>query len=901
MLEYVAAASELAASRRAQYSACCGTACSPCLATCSRRCPRGLLWAGCALRRSGAALRHMKQAHLYLEYVALRSRFVWRRGLRRHQEFRVKSATETAGSRSAAQSLNASPELLEALSDIHAGRLYASSRETDSFLFDSHGQLQQRLRGFDFALYLSNRTERVVSDLVELPWQVWLCMLFLCSTALVVIQLVSRHAPLVLVGVGFAFPLLLALLLSRLRWMHEQLLNPTLLHRAQVKAVQVVLQTVRFSAADEGVSLTSTSASGSIAEVEGYIAMRLEQLRTRGRRSRSFLGRSFSMSGSALGMQVFQNRVGRGLMTHERNKPAYLRKQGTGGPGRHTNISAHLHFKHRQRAAAVKLDKQLALFPFGARGPAMMMTALRISVFGTAVYLGVYAIIMSSTTVELYGDWSIAVFAAACLPVVCSALLAAKVLPLFVVCTSVEHLKSPREVEHVLRATKVRQALRALRLLLAFLYQAQATQSVLKSETGNGTLSALQLPSAEKYLHGTLSVRSRGSSRAGELSKPLLGGGAASARQRDRSQVALIGQASLMGDSDSSDSDGSHDSLHTASNSQSHGGLLHVRTDAQLEAAFELRSSRVAQLQADQIAEGIRRRAQPLKRAVSAPFTLKSTDNVRAITGKLDTALLKALADPATSDNEVLLAASQHAPPASTAATSVNDGHEHTIVVGGASVNANQASRDDFAPRRRRRPLVHLRARVELSRHGADFHVPRHIGIAATQARERQDVYEAFGLLDLSANGSLGSADIRRCLAALGVHWGPKPEHAEAVRIALKYINVKYGKPSSCSAELDFLSFYAWARQVESNTACKTTLAELLMRELADGAQDSGHHVRDVQGSQLSATSFRRVLHALNLALSLDDVRVLFRDANPSGRPDVLSFKGLQSLLEKHL
>jgi len=904
MAEYVAAAADLAAARRAQYASCCGATLAPCLALCSRSCPRSVGCSVFSLKRSAAALRHMGQAHRYLEYVALRSRFVWRRGLRHTQEFRIKSAAQAAQERAGVQSLNASPELVEALSDIRAGRLYSTSREKESFLFDSHGQLQQRLRGFDFALYLSNRTERVVSDLVELPWQVWLCMLLLCSAALVTIQLVSAHSPLVLVGVGFAFPLLLAVLLSRLAWMQQQLLNPTLLHRSQLKAVQSINHTLDggrdVTAVAPELSFKSTDARGSIAELERYITARLEQPQGRSLDPTATQSSAVRQS-TTMGLQVQSHRVSRGFMTHESNKPAYLR---AGDAGHHTKISAHLHFKFRQQAAMTKLNKQLSLFPCGSRGPSTMMTALRISVFGTAVYLGVFAIIMSTTTVELYGNYSVFVFIGACLPVICSALLASQVLPLFVVCTSVEYLKSPREVEHVVRATKVRQALRALRLLLAFLYQAQATQSILKQRgsAASASLEAMSIPSADKYRPDLVARRSRASSRTADLKKPLL-----SLSRAGDSRVAFQGRnskrgvtSSMLDASDSSDSDSGSDEIAPLA---PHERLMQVHTEAQLEAAFELRSSRVAQVQADQIAESIRRRAAPVRRAVSAAFTLKSTDNVRAVTGKINTKLVMALTDPSCLPEQL----QQYVPVqamqgGNTTALPPAHGGSHVILgMEKSSVNSPVSALNDFTPRRRRRPLVHLRALVELRRHGAEFEVPRHIGVAATQARERQDVYEAFGLLDLSGNGSLGAEDVRRCLAAVGVHWGPKPEHAEATDIVLRYINVRYGGASSCSPQLNFQTFYAWAKEVENNTACKTTLAELLMRELADGAQDASVHLRDVKQEQLSATSFRRVLHALNLALSLDDVRVLFRDANPSGRPDVLSFQGLQSLLEKHL
>jgi hypothetical protein len=95
--------------------------------------------------------------------------------------------------------------------------------------------------------------------------------------------------------------------------------------------------------------------------------------------------------------------------------------------------------------------------------------------------------------------------------------------------------------------------------------------------------------------------------------------------------------------------------------------------------------------------------------------------------------------------------------------------------------------------------------------------------------------------------------------------------------------------------------FLGWAKRVESNTSCMQLLAELMMRELADGAHDSTLSRAEVAARGLSATSFRQVLHAMNLSLTLDDIRMLFREANPSGRPDILSFQGLLSLLDKHL
>ena len=619
---------------------------------------------------------------------------------------------------------------------------------------------------------------------------------------------------------------------------------------------------------------------------------------------------------------------------------------------------------------------QIRLFWCGTFGPAIYLFLFRFAVFTTAVYCGAFAVAAGPAVIASFRWWAAGlVFLAALLPVVLVVVTLRNALPHYVIVTSVEHLKAPREVERVIGLAKLRKALKALRFLLTLMHQAQEIGELIeqhdrtsKQQTAKllrqGAVAARQkrasMTGGAKGLDGgppiQVTTRTRRGSqlwkkvqgslqRDGEQRKPGTpkfgssgGGGDALSASANKFAVAVnalrLARKLLpdeVGDS-SSDEDGAGGHMDYAVATE---GLVEV----DIEAAGQLQEAL-----APHVAESSSPRRRRKKRTEVGgvgvqPEELELLDAEEGLCaawgelcwhrcchrshhsgghhgseqhGKTDIAASMVIAQ-----QEQVVRISRSIRDGDAAAASLEGGsplspatpvtHHHALHAAGDAGHSHGDSSGDSSSDDEGGADADSNYTV-LTRDGTTFRVPARLAKLNLRRRQRDDIYNAFDLIDTDSSGYLTVQELQQLLDSLGVRWGTDNGAGHAVRAMYRLMryNLENGEglavlgaagagDDSARAAwasgdvMDFPLFLSWALRLEEQEVPLQQLAHVFIRELGRGRE------------HLTPTAFHKALTALGLQISLEDVRELFMEHNPDSRPDMLTLAGLKDMLQTHL
>jgi len=625
-------------------------------------------------------------------------------------------------------------------------------------------------------------------------------------------------------------------------------------------------------------------------------------------------------------------------------------------------------------------NAQISLFWCSNFGPAIYLFLFRFAVFTTAVYCAAFGVAAGPAVVSAFTWWASAlIFAAALLPVICVVYILRISLPHYVIVTSVEHLKAPREVERVIGLAKLRKALKALRFLLTLMHQAQEICDLIENQDRK-----FKQQTAKMLRQGAVAARQKRASAAGLQAAGGENPPRVVTRTRRGSQMWKKLQSSVQQDyaqhkatTPTFGDGGAEMGLSATANkfamavnalrlarrllpeergdASSDDEALPSRTDYTVAAdgLFEVDLDEAdSMIQAFAPPDGAtsssprRRRKQALRgdsqhahgeevELIDAEEGLcaawlegcwhrcchrghhASEHNQSHSHSKGDIAASMVLAQQeqvARISRGIREAAARGVASSRAASPAAGAGAVAHLVLSvspenDAMLSQNEGSEsDDSAPGLQ---SSGAEQHMTLSRDGTTFTVPRRLAQLNIRRRQREDIYNAFDLIDTDSSGYLTVQELQQLLDSLGVRWGTEGGAGHAVRTmySLMRFNLEDelkggcaagGASVKCSFEqttaawasgdvMDFPLFLSWALRLEAREVPLQQLAEVFIRELGRGR---GH---------LTPAAFHKALTALGLQISLEDVRELFMEHNPDSRPDMLTLEGLKDMLQTHL